>query len=86
MSTNFGVLIGSMLSAALLAGCALEVSDQVEGQDERDLGVAQEELRVGRPVPLPLPNPCTFTSCPAGTTCEVQEGEAVCVERGGLLP
>ena len=29
MSTNFGVLIGSMLSAALLAGCALEVSDPV---------------------------------------------------------
>lgn len=83
MSTGYCVWLGAILSAALLAGCALEVPEQVEGEDE--VGVAREELR-RRPLPLPLPNPCTYTSCPAGTTCEVQEGEAVCVESGGLFP
>ncbi len=85
MIADTRVLLGSMLSAALLAGCALEVSDQVEAED--DVGTVQEELR-GRPLPLPLPlpNPCTVASCPANTTCEVQDGEAVCVPQGGLFP
>ena len=67
------------LGAALLAGCAMEVADQEEDAVES----TETELRRRWP---PIRNPCVFTSCPTGTTCEVQDGEAVCVPRDEPVP